>query len=133
MEHCSADELNIVVDHIPRDGIACRTPAAFPDGLSAFDLEEVFALQSSIDLGCIHLQLPVLGPSSGRLLHYGEGLRPYQLEFFFAAFVDAFVQRFDLSVQTFSYLEGFFRFELGLYVIQAVLVLFIDGAKTIPE
>ena len=67
------------------------------------------------------------------LLHYGEGLRPYQLEFFFAAFVDAFVQRFDLSVQTFSYLEGFFRFELGLYVIQAVLVLFIDGAKTIPE
>ena len=73
----TADELDIVMHHVPGNLIAAGHPVVVPDGFIALNLHEVAALggQEFVELACRHFHAFVLRQTAGGALHNGEGLR----------------------------------------------------------
>ncbi len=72
----AADELHIVMDHVPGDFVAAGEPVVLPDGLVPFDMHEVAALRGEflIELRSGHFDQFALLETAGGGFHDGESL-----------------------------------------------------------
>ena len=72
----AADELDVIVDHVPGDLVAAGQPVVAEDGLVALDIHEIVVhRQISVELRGRDRDGLVLLEAAGRALHDGEGLR----------------------------------------------------------
>ena len=96
MEHRTADQLHIVVHHIPGDHIAAGHPAVAPDGIVAVHVDEIVAgAQVTVEIGGLHADPLVFLETARRRFDDGEGFRKHFVENLFYLFVnglDQFVQ-----------------------------------------
>ena len=75
VEHHAAEELYVVVDHVPLHVVASRLPVGGVDGLVAVDGDEVLrGGEFAVEGGGGHLDRLVLGEAPCGVLHDGEGL-----------------------------------------------------------
>ncbi len=105
VEHYTADELHIVMHHIPGDFVAAGKPVVFPDSLVAVDGYEVASLggELAVKLGGCNLDCLVCGEAGGGLAHggeyYGEVLVEFGLDYVehvFLVFVNVVPERLAL-------------------------------------
>ena len=83
MEHGAAEELHVVVNHLPLQVVAACCPVVMIDGLVAVDGDEVLAgvaSQFAVEVGSRHDCLFVLGKAAGGVLHNGEDLGAHLVE-----------------------------------------------------
>lgn len=74
VEHHAAEELDVVVDHVPLHVVAARLPVGGVYGLVAVDGDEVLrGGQLAVEVVGRHHDRLVLGEAAGRILHDGEG------------------------------------------------------------
>ena len=84
MENDTADELDIVVNHVPGDFVAAGHPMVLPDGLVVLDMDEILGYaEVAVEIGGCHRDRFILLEAPGSRLHDGEGLRKYFREFLF--------------------------------------------------
>ena len=70
----AAEELHVVVNHVPLRLVAAGHPVVVVDGLVALDVHEVMAgSQFAVEVGGRHLHVGVVGEALGGALHDGEG------------------------------------------------------------
>ena len=81
VEHDTADELHVIMAHVPLNHVAAGHPAVLVDGFVSVD-GDAFALsgQVAVVLRGRHGDGLVLLEAAGSLLHHGEGLRQYVVE-----------------------------------------------------
>ncbi len=74
VEHHAADQLHVVVHHVPFHQVAAGHPLVAVYGLVALDGDEVLALgrQFAVGIGGCHLDGLVLGETACSLLDHGE-------------------------------------------------------------
>ena len=74
MEHHAADELHVVVYHVPCDFVATGKPFVFPDGLVTFDAYEFASLCGEVAVKLCGSDLDgfVGGEAGAGLAHCGE-------------------------------------------------------------
>ncbi len=72
----TADELDVVMDHVPGDLVAAGEPVVLPDGLVPVDMHEVAALRGEllVEVRSGHFDQFALLETAGGGLHDGEGL-----------------------------------------------------------
>ena len=97
VEHHAAEQLYVVVDHVPLHVIAAGHPVIGVYGLVALDGYEILGGgQIAVEIvGRDHYRL-VLGEAARRVLHDGERFGQYFVEFLLDLFVDAFGRLVDL-------------------------------------
>ena len=97
VEHHAAEELHIVMDHIPADVVAAGEPVRRIDRLVALDFDEVLGGgQLPVEIVGRDFDRFVLGEAAGRILHDGESFGQEFVEFLFDLLVDAFYRFVDL-------------------------------------
>ena len=72
----TADELHVVMDHVPGDLVAAGEPVVLPDGLVPVDMHEIAALRGEllVEVRSGHFNEFVLLEAAGGGFHDGEGL-----------------------------------------------------------
>ena len=91
VKHHAAEELHVVVHHVPLDVIASGHPVCGIDGLVAVDGDEVLlGGKVAVEIGSRNHDGVVLGKAACRILHDGEGLGQYLVEFLLDLVVDTF-------------------------------------------
>ena len=76
VEDDTADELHVIVAHIPLDHVAAGHPAVLIDGLVALDGDAfTFCGEVAVVLRGRHGDGFIVLEAAGGLLHHGEGLR----------------------------------------------------------
>ena len=92
VEHHAANQLHVVVDHVPFNGVARRIPGVGPIGFVALNAH-VFAGAGNFDvkIGEGYFEFGVFGEASGGFFHHGKRLgqngQQHPLQFFVALFV----------------------------------------------
>ena len=138
VEHHAANELAIVVNHIPHHAVAAGNPIILIYCFVAFNCDEIVALgsQIAVEVGGGHLNGFVLGETAGGVLnhgkHFGDGSsKPVfqYVENFLLKLVDAVPQRFAILVVgffNFLFQLGYFGFLASHALLQAA-AHFIDA------
>ena len=87
MQYDTANELHIVVNHVPGDFVTAGNPVVEIHGLVAANLQEILALRGEVAVKVVgsHLNLLVLGKAAGGVLHNGKHLGQHLVEFVFEA------------------------------------------------
>lgn len=116
VEHHAAEQLYVVMDHVPFQVVAARHPVVGIDGLVALDTDEVLlGGQIPVEIVGRDDHLVVLCEAACRILHDGEGFGQYLVELLLDLLVDAFGRLVDLLRDTLLLLQrGFGQFKFGL-------------------
>ena len=120
VEHDAADELDVVVDHVPGDHVAARHPLVLIDGLvlpvvAGDDVDAVaFDGQFAVVVGGGDDHLAVFGEAASRFLDDAEGLGQNVVEDFLSLVVGIFLQFVDALVDF-------------LFLVDGHVVLFLDA------
>ena len=125
MKHDTADELHIIVAHIPLDHIATGHPLILIDGLVALNGDTLaLGSQVAVVLRGRHGDGFVLLEAAGGLLHHGEGLRLYLVENVLSGGIDLLLQLLNLLVGVLLLLHGdvVVSLQIGLQFGKAVLL-----------
>ena len=124
VEHHAAEELDVVVDHVPLDVVAAGHPVGGIYGLVAVDGDEILrGGEFAVEVVCRDHDGVVLCKTAGRILHDGECLGEDAVEDLLDLFVDAFGGVVDLLGDLLLLFErGFGLFEFGLQFDDAGLV-----------
>ncbi len=98
MKHDTADELHVVVNHIPHYFVAAGNPVVAVECLVALDCEEVlaFGCKFAVEVGGSYLNGFVAGEAACRFAHDGKHFRQIAVEFFFEHFEDVLLDAVDL-------------------------------------
>ncbi len=97
MQDYAAEELHVVVHHVPFDVVAARLPVVAVYGLVSVDRNEVLSRgKVAVEVGRRDLDRLVFGESARRILHYGESLRQQLFELLLDLLVDALCCRVDV-------------------------------------
>ena len=125
MKHRAANELHVVVNHVPRHLIAAGLPVVIVDGFVALYVEEVVAIgsQLAVEVGSCNLDGFVLGKAACCILHNGKYHRKHVVEFIFYALENLFLEFVDFSPQRFSFLI-IQRFDFGFNACNLVALRF---------
>ena len=100
MQDDAADQLHVVMDHVPGDHVAAGHPAVAPDGIVAVDVHEVVVgAQVAVEFGGLHADAFVLLEAARRRFHDGERLRKHLVEYFFNFLVDGLHQLVEFRGQ----------------------------------
>ena len=120
MEHGAAEELHIVVDHVPHGLVAAGHPVVVVDGLVALDIDEVVARsQLAVEVGGGDLDVLVVGEALGGALHDGEGHGADLVEDFLEDLQLLLLELVDLVEDGFAVLDGRLL-NLGLELVNLV-------------
>ena len=112
----SAEQLAVVVDHIPRDRVAAGHPAVTVNGFVSVDTDEVlFGGQVAVEICRGHYDLAVLCKTAARIFHDSERFGQDFVEFFLDFAVDLLGQMVYLA----RYI--LFVVERRVYVLQLSL------------
>ena len=73
----TADDLAVVVDHVPLEVVAAGNPVVLPNGLVTFDADEILTVRGelAVKIGGRHLDRFVARKTPGGGFHDGEDLR----------------------------------------------------------
>ena len=97
VEHHAAEQLHVVVDHVPLHVVASGEPVGGVDGLVALDGDEILRRgEVAVEIVGRHHDRIVLGEAARRVFHDGERLGENLVEHLFDFFVDAFGGLVDL-------------------------------------
>ncbi len=111
VEHHAAEELHVVVDHVPLHVVAARKPMGRIDGLVTLDAHEIFRCgQFAVEVVGRHLDRLVLGEAARRVFHDGERFGQNLVELLFDAVVDALGQFVDFLGNLLLFAERRLRF-----------------------
>ena len=124
VEHHAAEELHVVVHHVPFDVVAAREPVGGVDGLVAVDRDEILrGGQLPVEIVGRDRDRFVLGETTRRILHDGERFGQDFVELLFDLLVDAFGDLVDLLRNLLFLFEcGFGAFQLRFQGDDALLV-----------
>ena len=124
MEHHAAEELHVVVHHVPFDVVAAREPVGGVDGLVAVDRDEILrGGQLPVEIVGRDRDRFVLGETARRIFHDGERFGQDFVELLFDLLVDAFGDLVDLLRNLLFLFEcGFGAFQLRFQSDDALLV-----------
>ena len=76
MQHNSADQLDIVMNHVPNDHIPAGAPLIFVQGLISLDRDVIpFGGQLPVKFGGRYLHHLIFGKTPGGIFHYGKSFR----------------------------------------------------------
>ncbi len=144
VEHHAAEELHVVVDHVPLHVVAAGQPVGGIEGLVALDAHEVLGRsQLAVEIVGCYLDGLVLRETARRVFHDGERLGQDFVQLLLDALVYAFGQVVDLLGNLFFLFKRRFRlFELRAQLRDAGLVcgdvvgdaafqFFAAGAQTV--
>ena len=108
MEHDAADELNVVMHHVPGDFVAAGEPVVLPEGFVAFDADEVAALggELAVEVGGCNLHGLVFGEAAGGLAHCGEYYGKVLVELVFKDVEHIFFMLVDFLPERLALVEG---------------------------
>ena len=105
-QHHAAEELAVVVDHVPLQVVASGHPVRGVDGLVAVDGHEILrGGQLAVEVVGRNHDRVVLCEAAGRILHHGEGLGQDLVEFVLDLVIDALGEVIDLLRDLFLLLE----------------------------
>ena len=139
VQHHAANDLHIVVHHVPGDFVAAGHPMVLVDGLIALDGDAgVGGGQVAVVVGGGDGHRLVGGEALGGLLHHGEGLGQYLVEHLLSLLVAVLLQVVDALVEALLLVDGHVVFlvdagaqggQLGLLGVDggAYLLLEFDG------
>ncbi len=97
VEHHAAEELYVVVDHVPPDVVAARRPAGAVDGFVALDRDELLRRREvAVEVVGRDDHRFALREAARRVLHDGESLRKNLVELLLDLLVDALGRLVDL-------------------------------------
>ncbi len=124
VEHHAAEELHVVVDHVPPQVVAAGGPVGGVDGLVALDAHEILRRgQVAVEVVGRDHHLVALGEAARRVFHDGEGLGQDLVELLLDAFVDALGGLVDLLGDALLLVERRLgQLEAGLQLDDAGLV-----------
>ena len=109
VEHNAAEELHVVVDHVPLDLVTTGHPVVLVDGFVAVDADEVVARsQITVEIGGGDSDLFLLNEAACRILDDGEDVGQYFIEHLLVLVGDLLLDLVDLSP------DGLTLFELFL-------------------
>ncbi len=108
VQNHTANELHIVVHHVPSDFIAACEPFVLPDGLVAIDGHEVASLggKVAVHFGGGHLHCFVGGETCCRFAHGGEHDREVRVELFFKGVENVFLVFVNFVPKWLAFVEG---------------------------
>ena len=107
VEGHAADELDVVMDHVPLDRGSGRIPLACPMRTISFDAHEVAGRgEVAVHVRRSHVHIAFRRKPASRLLQHRERLRHHLFENLFKTGVNVLLQAVDLVVQGFLGLEG---------------------------
>ena len=107
MQDGAADELHVVVAHVPRNHVTAGGPSVLVDGLVALDGDALAAggEVTVVLVGGHHHRFVIL-ETAGGLLHYGEGLRKDLVQHLLCAVVGVLLQFLHLLVKLLLLRDG---------------------------
>ena len=109
VEHLTAEELHIVVNHLPFQVVSASRPVVVVDGLVAVDGDEVFGGvggQLAVEVGGRDDGLLVLGKAACGVFHNAESHGHHVVEGFFIDIERLFLQFVDLVEDGFTLVDG---------------------------
>ena len=124
VEHHAAEQLHVVVDHVPFRVVAAGEPVCRVNGLVALDGDEILRRrQVAVEVVCRHHDRLVLCETARRILHNGECLGKDLVEHLLDFLVDALGRFVDLLRNFLLLFElRFGLFEYGFQLDDAGLV-----------
>ncbi len=126
VQHDAADQLHIVVDHVPRDHVAARHPAVAPHGVVAVNVHEIVAgAQVAVEIGGPHTDLFVLLETARRGLDDSKRLGKHLVQYFLDLLVNGLVQFVHLRRE--FLLEGNLHLGVGQLLMDLRHLLFLGG------
>ena len=136
VEGHAAEELHVVMDHVPRDFVSAGCPMVPVEGFVAVDRDEVLAFggQLAVGVGGGHRDGLVLGETPRGVFNDGEDLGQDFVQHGFDGFVHVLFEAVDFGGDALFFVDfhvGFF--ELGFQFDDAVFVLFEALADQLPE
>ena len=107
VEHDTANELHIVVNHIPSHLVAASHPVVVVDCLIALNGEEIVSVggELSVEIGGSHLNGFILSESARRIFHDSEHFGKCVIEFVFDAFEHLFFEFVDLRPERLTFFK----------------------------
>ncbi len=110
MEHHAADELHVVVDHVPGDFVSASHPLVFPDGLVAVDGDKLASLDSQLAVEVCggHFDCLVGGETGSGLAHCGEHDGEVFVEFVLKSVEYLLLVLVDFVPEGLAFVEGEF-------------------------
>ncbi len=135
VQNDTADQLYVIVHHIPRDLVATGCPVVRIDGRVALDLDEVKSLvcrQVAIHLGSRHAHLGVLREAACGGLYNRKSLWQDLVEFLLIDLLDLLLQLIYLVIY-FLTLVDLQRVDRGLQLLDALLLIRNSGLQPIHE
>ena len=112
VQHHTADELYVVVHHVPGDVTAGGRPGVLPYGIVTLDSHIVFlriGSQFAVVFGRGHGQRAVFGKAARRFFYHGKSFGQNLQQDDFQMLVAVFFQFVDFAVNIFFTLQIFFR------------------------
>ena len=131
----AADELHVVVDHVPGDLVAAGDPVVLPHGLVVLDVDEIAAAgrQVAVEVRRGDRDGLILGEAAGGGFHDGKGLGEDLVEALFDGVVLVLDQFVGFRGEVFFLGNGDvflqFRLDFGDTVLEGLL----DGEDLLPE
>ena len=107
VKHNAAEELHIIVHHVPKRVVATCNPVVLIDGLVVLDADKVVSrCQIAVEVGSSYHNLFVFRKAACRFFHNGEGIGQSVCECFFVAFKHFFLEFVDLIEDYFAIFQG---------------------------
>ncbi len=128
VEHYAADQLHVVMHHIPFDFVTSGKPAVFPNGFVALYGDEFTSLGSevAVHFGGGNLHCIIGGETCGCFAHGGEHDGKVGVQLLLEDVEDVFLMFVDFVPQRLALVEGEV-FNLGTYFGRSVAVGFDCG------
>ena len=125
----TADELHVVMDHVPGNLVAAGDPVVLPDGLVVLDVDEIAAVgrQVAVEVRRCDRDGLVLRKAAGGGFHDGEGLGEDLVETLLDGVVLVLDELVGFGGEGFLLGNGNVFLQFGLDFGDAVLEGFLDG------
>ena len=132
MEHHAANQLHVVVDHVPDHFVSCRHPLVVPNGFIALNLHIGFgSCKFSVTRGSSYFQLSYFFKSSGGFFDDGKGGRHHLVQHLFQFGVALLFQGVDL-VEELVFLVYCLRRQ-GLYLSSDIGDFIVNGLELLVD
>ena len=121
----SAEELDIVVNHVPGDFVSTGEPVVLVDGFIPVDADKIFPLcgEFTVSVCCRYGNGRVLSEAPCRILDNGKDLGQNLIQDRFNGFIDVFFESVDFGGDSFLFVDfDVCRFEFGLEFGDSVFV-----------
>ena len=134
MQGDAADQLDVIVDHVPGDLVAARQPVVAVYGLVPLDVHKVVVHgQVAVELRGGDGDGGILLEAAGRALHDGESLREYLVEGLLDGLVFVLDELVRLAGQTLLFGDGNIFVELELDLGEPVLERLLHLLQALPQ